>query len=114
MMAMIALGAFSATHCARSRTMDAFVLNRSSRVMPGLRGTPAGITTTSAPADQRTNPVCTLFKITFDGVGELFRALVSADLGRGVHVGKVDRDARSHGRQVIQSQPGHQGVLLYE
>ena len=29
--------------------MDPLVLNRSSRVMPGLRGTPAGTTTTSHP-----------------------------------------------------------------
>lgn len=43
----------SKTHLAQASakvaTMDAFVLNRSSRVMPGLRGTPAGMTTTSAP-----------------------------------------------------------------
>lgn len=57
---------------------------------------------------------CSKFKITFDGVGELFRALVAADLGRGVHVGKVNRDARSHGRQVVQGQAGHQRVLLDE
>lgn len=31
-----------------SRTIPAFVLNKSSRVMPGLRGTPAGMTITSA------------------------------------------------------------------
>lgn len=49
MMARIALGEFLATLAARSRTIDALVLNRSSRVIPGLRGTPAGITTTSAP-----------------------------------------------------------------
>ena len=32
----------------RSRTMPALILKRSSRVMPGLRGTPAGMMTTSA------------------------------------------------------------------
>ena len=38
-------------------TMPAFVLKRSSRVMPGLRGTPAGITTTSAPRSAASRPV---------------------------------------------------------
>ena len=33
----------------RSRTMPALILKRSSRVMPGLRGTPAGMTTRSHP-----------------------------------------------------------------
>lgn len=40
---------------AKSRTIPAFVLNKSSRVMPGLRGTPAGMTTTSAPNQQKKN-----------------------------------------------------------
>ena len=46
-------------------TMEALVLNRSSLVMPGLRGTPAGMTTISAPArlasnwSAPTNPVVT-------------------------------------------------------
>ena len=33
-----------------------FVLKRSSRDMPGLRGTPAGMTTTSAPVSASTSP----------------------------------------------------------
>lgn len=44
-----ALGDTSAVACTRSRTIEAFVLNKSSRVMPGLRGTPAGMMTTSTP-----------------------------------------------------------------
>ncbi|MPC15475.1 hypothetical protein E2C01_008267 [Portunus trituberculatus] len=48
-MQIMALGQFSAQALARLATMEALVLNRSSRVMPGLRGTPAGITTTSQP-----------------------------------------------------------------
>lgn len=48
MIARMALGAFLETATARSLTIEAFVLNKSSRLMPGLRGTPAGITTTSA------------------------------------------------------------------
>ena len=44
-----ALGACAATATARACTMPALMLNRSSRVMPGLRGTPAGIMTRSAP-----------------------------------------------------------------
>ena len=49
MMRMLASGQVSAQAAARSRTMEAFVLKRSSRVMPGLRGTPAGMRTISAP-----------------------------------------------------------------
>jgi hypothetical protein len=37
---------YLAAAVARSRTIEALVLNKSSRVIPGLRGTPAGITTT--------------------------------------------------------------------
>lgn len=48
MMHTIALGEFLDMETAKSRTMEALVLKRSSRVMPGLRGTPAGMTTTSA------------------------------------------------------------------
>lgn len=51
MMAKIALGLFLAMEMARSRTIDAFTLKRSSRVMPGLRGTPAGTTTRSASGE---------------------------------------------------------------
>ncbi|RUS15263.1 hypothetical protein BC937DRAFT_92681 [Endogone sp. FLAS-F59071] len=42
---MKALGAYLAAAVARSLTMPALILNKSSRVMPGLRGTPAGMTT---------------------------------------------------------------------
>jgi len=44
-----ALGQTSAQAWARSRTMEALVLKRSSRVIPGFLGTPAGIITISAP-----------------------------------------------------------------
>ena len=67
MISMLAFGAESAAAFARSRTIEALVLKRSaihqclfscviimrfipSRVMPGLRGTPAGIRTISAPS----------------------------------------------------------------
>ena len=52
----IDLGACSATPFARSRTIEAFVLKRSSRVIPGLRGTPAGIRTMSAPLRAAARP----------------------------------------------------------
>lgn len=42
---MNALGANFAAAVARSRTIPALILNKSSRVIPGLRGTPAGMTT---------------------------------------------------------------------
>lgn len=44
-----AFGATSAEAWIRSRTIEAFVLNKSSLVIPGFRGTPAGIMMTSAP-----------------------------------------------------------------
>ena len=56
MMRMLASGACSAAALARSRTMEALVLKRSSRVMPGLRGTPAGMTTISAPLRASARP----------------------------------------------------------
>src|SRR5687767_9169924 len=56
-MRSLALGADSATALARSRTIEALVLKRSSRVMPGLRGTPAGIRTISAPLRHSARPV---------------------------------------------------------
>ncbi len=45
----LTFGQLSATASTRLLTMPALMLNRSSRVMPGLRGTPAGMTTTSTP-----------------------------------------------------------------
>lgn len=57
---MFAFGADSAAAFARSRTIDALVLKRSSRVIPGLRGTPAGIKTISASLRAAARP---------DGVG---------------------------------------------
>ena len=50
MMVSTAPGACLATAVTSVWTMPALIANRSSRVMPGLRGTPAGITTKSAPA----------------------------------------------------------------
>lgn len=46
-MQIIACGHVLAQASAKSRTMEALVLNKSSLVIPGLRGTPAGITTMS-------------------------------------------------------------------
>jgi hypothetical protein len=57
---MLAFGAEAAAALARSRTIEALVLKRSSRVIPGLRGTPAGMRTISAPVRASFNP---------DGVG---------------------------------------------
>ena len=68
---MLAFGDASAAAFARSRTIDALVLNKSvdwlvnasavtesipSRVIPGFRGTPAGIKTTSAPLSASLRP----------------------------------------------------------
>lgn len=52
-MATIALGHCLAMFVAMSLIMPALTLKRSSRVIPGLRGTPAGITTTSEPWKRR-------------------------------------------------------------
>ena len=53
---IIASGQYSAHPSTNVCTILAFVLNKSSRVMPGFRGTPAGITTTSAPVNVSSNP----------------------------------------------------------
>ena len=53
MMPIKALGHDWAQALIKSLTIDALVLNKSSRVMPGLRGTPAGIITTSTPANKQ-------------------------------------------------------------
>ena len=42
MMVIMALGHLTAQASTRSRTMEALMLNKSSRVIPGLRGTPGG------------------------------------------------------------------------
>lgn len=55
MMPIRALGATSAAAWTRSLTMDALVLNKSSRDMPGFRGTPAGIMMTWAPLSESYN-----------------------------------------------------------
>ena len=47
MIPMRAFGEFLPIAWTRSRTMVALVLNRSSLVIPGFRGTPAGMITTS-------------------------------------------------------------------
>mmetsp|Transcript_16189 Transcript_16189/g.29160 ORF Transcript_16189/g.29160 Transcript_16189/m.29160 type:complete len:296 (-) Transcript_16189:433-1320(-) len=49
MMATQAVGQCTAMASQRPWTIPALMLKRSSRVMPGLRGTPAGITTRSTP-----------------------------------------------------------------
>jgi len=51
----------------------ALVLNRSSRVIPGLRGTPAGMTTTSQPVNASSN--CSApYPDTFTPVGMWLRS----------------------------------------
>jgi len=49
MMSVQAVGQCLAIFSARLLTMPALILNRSSRVIPGLRGMPAGIITMSVP-----------------------------------------------------------------
>ena len=56
MIASVASGQYLPHPSTSVFTMLAFVLNRSSRVIPGLRGTPAGMTTTSQPVSARSSP----------------------------------------------------------
>ena len=53
---MAALGADSAVAAAKSRTMLALMANKSSRVIPGFLGTPAGIKTMSVSFKALFNP----------------------------------------------------------
>mmetsp|Transcript_6947 Transcript_6947/g.15210 ORF Transcript_6947/g.15210 Transcript_6947/m.15210 type:complete len:204 (+) Transcript_6947:503-1114(+) len=56
MIASVASGQYLPQPSTSVFTMLAFVLNKSSRVMPGLRGTPAGMTTTLAPVSAASRP----------------------------------------------------------
>lgn len=60
----MALGQTLAHASVKSRTIDALVLKRSSRVIPGFRGTPAGITTTSQPLSESYKR-CTTYTLYF-------------------------------------------------
>lgn len=50
-MLIMAPGQYLATPSTTPATMPALILKRSSRVMPGLRGTPAGMITKSHPVN---------------------------------------------------------------
>lgn len=56
MIAKTASGQYSAHPSTRVCTMEALVLKRSSLVIPGFLGTPAGITTTSHPVKASPSP----------------------------------------------------------
>lgn len=64
MMAMMASGQLAATPSHSVFTMPALMLKRSSRVMPGLRGTPAGITTSSAPLSAPASSSAPVYPVT--------------------------------------------------
>mmetsp|Transcript_9092 Transcript_9092/g.18826 ORF Transcript_9092/g.18826 Transcript_9092/m.18826 type:complete len:258 (+) Transcript_9092:820-1593(+) len=68
MMLMTARGHTFATPSARVLTMPALVLKRSSRVMPGLRGTPAGMITSSAPSSASSSAPAPTNPRTLQGV----------------------------------------------
>ena len=74
-------------------TMEALVLNRSSLVMPGLRGIPAGITTISAPTKLASNK--------------------PSDGGLGLNVGQVSGHPGGV-HDVVQVELGHGGVQLQQ
>ena len=57
-------------------TMPALMLNRSSRVMPGLRGTPAGMTTRSTPVSAAASCCCPEKATTWAGTHGGARATV--------------------------------------
>lgn len=94
MMRMLASGACSAAALARSRTMEALVLKRSSRVMPGLRGTPAGMTTMSAPlrASARPEGVASWPRTWARQLGAWWQRGRAAYLALGVDVANVGSD----------------------
>ena len=68
---------------ARVATMPALMANRSSRVMPGFLGTPAGMTTRSHPASASKRWSCAI-SVSNHGSVVVFRNLVeSCDAGWG-------------------------------
>lgn len=95
--------------------MEAFMEKRSSRVIPGLRGTPAGTSTTSAPskaAPSSSAPECpvTYFpkkKLSIKKAQILF---IFGYFDGSANVGQVHRHA--HVCNIIQGQVvEHQGIL---
>lgn len=66
-----ALGQDWAQALIKSLTIDALVLNKSSRVMPGLRGTPAGMMTTSTPTNKQFFYIVILEYIRFNKTFDL-------------------------------------------
>ncbi|KAJ6752999.1 hypothetical protein OIU74_027778 [Salix koriyanagi] len=67
-MCMKAPGQLSATASTKVFTMLALMLKRSSRVIPGFLGTPAGMTTTSTPFKELGNSEVPVKSKTCEGV----------------------------------------------
>ncbi|KAJ6290505.1 hypothetical protein OIU76_028129 [Salix suchowensis] len=65
---MKASGQLSATASTKVFTMLALMLKRSSRVIPGFLGTPAGMTTTSTPFKELGNSAAPVKSRTCEGV----------------------------------------------
>ncbi len=91
--------------------MPALMLNKSSRVMPGLRATPAVMTTTWAPSRQAgswslagslVSPKCAVTLCVNDEG-------ISAYLGVGVDVAEVSGDA-GNSDQVVQREMADEGI----
>merc|ERR1719277_2845382 len=74
MIAKHASGQTSAAAWANFATIDAFVLNKSSLVMPGFLGTPAGMTTISAPTRESFNWSSPTNPVEVDAVSQWLRS----------------------------------------
>jgi hypothetical protein len=126
MIHMKALGANLAAATARSRTIPALILKRSSRVIPGFLGTPAGITTRRRKGNKRAVLIQELlllgqgsngFTLTngrvFDSFFKLSGTNVASDLGLGVDMTKISSDTRSV-HDIVKRQVSNEIRLLQE
>lgn len=112
-----ALGQALAQAAAKSRTIEALVLKRSSRVMPGLRGTPAGMMTTSASKRSlRIEKLWTsqsIQELTVQSLFQVFSAVVSNHLADGVNVRQVRGDSGCV-NDIVQRELGDQRAVLQQ
>lgn len=114
----LTLGAALAMVSTRSLTMPALVLKRSSRVIPGLRGTPAGMTTTSAPSTHAVSSFAPVYAFTWNNqrideefTGEEWTFQIGTHSDVGVNVGEIGGNSGSSD-QIIEGEIGNVGILL--
>lgn len=91
-------GQCEATASTKPLTIAALIPNKSSRLIPGLRGTPAGITTTSLPARHSGN-VPGRWPVTVPGLGMCDKSEETPGVPRMSYRARFDTCGESWGRE---------------